>query len=236
MLLLHGGLRYDASDPVVPWYVIGNHDPDRATVGVVAADPGLARRIADVYRAAGVKDVAVLLLDRPFSLLPGPATIIHLAGGHAPAIAQALASSPLRSLLRLARERQVPIIAESAGAMALGVYALGCPDDDPEGSGRCNGLAWLEHTVIEAHFEQPARLRRLQSVLRRGDATLGLGIESGTALALTQGHGPLALGQGAVHLLRCTLEGLESTAVRAGQRLSLPLGTWKSGAALLPLP
>lgn len=87
-----------------------------------------------------------------------------------------------------------------------------------------DGLGLLRHAIVDQHFSQRSRMRRLATAIERHPDRLGIGIDEGTGL-LIEPRGAKVMGMGTVHLVRYPdrhrtasekgAEGLEPTDVLA---------------------
>lgn len=191
---MHGG-AFDATDPTLEVIVDGLTPAARVLVLTPdAASDGAT--IADAYAARGFS-CRTSHLDEADGLLDAvqAADAVHLGGGSAPAIAEALRRTALERALR-----RIPLlIVESGSAMALGAWALTCPDT---GGRATPGLGWLSDWVIDAHFDAQRQVR-LHAVLGEQPALRGLGLAERTAWLMTGKHVERGqrIGHGQVHVL-----------------------------------
>jgi cyanophycinase len=64
-----------------------------------------------------------------------------------------------------------------------------------------DGLGLLRHAIVDQHFSQRSRMRRLATAIERHPDRLGIGIDEGTGL-LIEPRGAKVMGMGTVHLVR----------------------------------
>src|SRR5262249_30681249 len=83
------------------------------------------------------------------------------------------------------------------------------------------GLGLLPGVVVDTHFAQRGRLPRLQGVVAKHPACMGLGIDEGTAVVVT-GHSLSVLGAANVRLCRAAPDGRgEAQVLPAGSQADL---------------
>ena len=201
--MLHGGLR-SADDPVIAGVLAGVAGRLRSALIVVVdrrVEAELERLTAAYASLAITCTVATIsrhaaLIDAHFVGALSAFDVVHLAGGSAPRIAEVLRATPLERALRNCR----CVVAESGAAMALGAWALGCPDSvDPPAP----GLGWLAGYVVDAHFNQSGRTTRLEELLALNPTLVGVGIDEATALLVDGVDNPpgRTIGAGSVRVL-----------------------------------
>lgn len=110
------------------------------------------------------------------------AGMVYLGGGVTRTLTATVQNTPAETALRQAAANGVVIAAIGGAAAAFGV----------------NGLGWITGTVVDAPFDDE-RLRRLMSL---PDADTGIGIPSGTALAIRAGGTTEIVGAGQIAVFR----------------------------------
>jgi cyanophycinase len=159
----------------------------------------------------------------------GRARLVFITGGDQRRLVARVGGTRVGAALGQALAANGACIAgTSAGAAALSASMLApeAGDDGPHNDGELSpGLGLAPGLVIDQHFTQRQRLRRLLQAVAEQPQLLGVGIDEDTALHLAPGHGLEVVGQGAVTLVDgegvapgAAVDALHLHRLRAGQR------------------
>jgi cyanophycinase len=134
---------------------------------------------------------------------------IFMTGGDQSRLMGCLFGSPaFEAIHQTFHENGCCIAGTSAGAAVMSRYmlahgpALAVPEKDAVSMDV--GLGLVPRAIIDQHFWQRHRLRRLLSVLAQRPDMLGVGIDEDTALLIEPGQAIEVLGQGAVTVIDCS--------------------------------
>jgi cyanophycinase len=134
---------------------------------------------------------------------------IFMTGGDQSRLMSCLWGSPAFEAIHHAfHEHGCCVAGTSAGAAVMSRYMLAhgpaveVPEKDAVSMDL--GLGLVPRAVIDQHFWQRRRLRRLLSVLAQRPEMLGVGIDEDTALLIEPGQAIEVLGQGAVTVIDCS--------------------------------
>jgi len=177
---------------------------------------GYADEVWEIYRALftsmGVKHVKHLCMDHRDESPEDPrlgvladATAVFFTGGDQLRITTRLGGTPLSERIEEIYRQGGIIAGTSAGATALGEMMLvGSPVE-----GICKlrdvrmtpGLGLANNMIIDQHFSERGRIRRLLAAVAENPRMLGIGVDEDTAVVI-EGDGTFhALGSGAVYVV-----------------------------------
>src|SRR5215475_627354 len=177
---------------------------------------GYADEVWEIYRtlftSMGVKSVKHLCMDHRDESPKDPrldvladATAVFFTGGDQLRITTRLGGTPLSERIEEIYRQGGIIAGTSAGATALGEMMLvGSPVE-----GVCKlrdvkmtpGLGLAENMIIDQHFSERGRIRRLLAAVAENPRMLGIGVDEDTAVVI-EGDGTFhALGSGAVYVV-----------------------------------
>jgi cyanophycinase len=129
------------------------------------------------------------------------ATGVFFTGGNQLRITRLLGGTRLDTALHARREEGLVLAGTSAGAaMMSSVMIVGSAPTMTLRAGMVelgSGLGFLPGVLIDQHFEQRGRLRRLLAAIAQHPHELGLGIDENTA-AVVEGHALEVFGAGSV--------------------------------------
>jgi len=146
-----------------------------------------------VFTRLGVKDIDVLNIDSrddanndSVALRISGASGIFFTGGDQLRITSILGGTKTFRVLRDMYKKEIPIIGTSAGASAMSSTMI-VDGNSNSAARKCTlgmspGLGFLEHVIIDQHFEQRGRLGRLLVGVAQNPSILGIGIDEDTAI------------------------------------------------------
>ena len=166
-----------------------------------------ALRGVEHFWRLGARSVGLMVLERSHAEDPNNvdivrrADLLYLSGGKTARLLEALEGSPLWRGLLLAREAGAWLVGSSAGAMALGDWALVHRPEDGHGTPTLwtPGLGMIQGYAVVPHFDRWEESRRLAAEISR--ACTVFGIDEDTAVLLDDGRASVA-GAGSARLLR----------------------------------
>jgi cyanophycinase len=177
---------------------------------------GYADEVWEIYRnlftSMGVKRVEHLCLDNRGESSDAPrldiladATAVFFTGGDQLRITTRLGGTALSERIEEIYRRGGIIAGTSAGATALGEMMLvGSP---VEGICRLRdiriapGLGLAKNMIIDQHFSERGRIRRLLGAVAENPRMLGIGVDEDTAVVVESDGSFHALGSGAVYVV-----------------------------------
>src|SRR5262247_3057420 len=177
---------------------------------------GYGDEVWEIYQALftsmGVKRVKHLCMDHRDESLEDPrlevladATAVFFTGGDQLRITTRLGGTPLSERIEEIYRQGGIIAGTSAGATALGEMMLvGSPVE-----GICKlrdvmmtpGLGLVKNMIIDQHFSERGRIRRLLGAVAENPRMLGVGIDEDTAVVMESDGRFYALGSGAVYVV-----------------------------------
>jgi len=166
-----------------------------------------ALRGVEHFWRLGARSVGLMVLERAHAEDPENvevirrADLLYISGGKTARLLAALEGSPLWRGFLLAREAGAWLVGSSAGAMALGDWALVHRAEDGHGTPTLwmPGLGMLQGYAVVPHFDRWAEAEDLVASI--GDACAVFGIDEDTAVLLVDGTARVA-GKGSVRLFR----------------------------------
>jgi cyanophycinase-like exopeptidase len=188
--LVGSGLRDGTARDEIDAAILGWGIPGRPSVGVVMAGADAEESLAALEGWAELGGPTGYTVDLPAArdawlsenaALLSEAGLVYLADGpSALALVGILAGTPALEALRYAFVHGAPIVAVGAASEALGAWVA-----DPSRPGAAEpGLAWLPHAIVDSSFSGAESAGRLRPLLARHVDCLGVGIPTGSALAL----------------------------------------------------
>jgi len=176
-------------------------DPNVVILPTAAAgeDPqDWALRGVEHFWRLGARSVGLMVLEREHAHDPDNvdivrhADLLYISGGKTARLLEALEGSPLWEGLLLAREAGAWLVGSSAGAMALGDWALVHRSEDGHGTPTLwmPGLGMLQGYAVVPHFDRWAEADGL--VAQIVGACRVFGIDEDTAVLLEEGRARVA--------------------------------------------
>lgn len=136
--------------------------------------------------------------DLRFAELLRRATAVWISGGDQTRLADRYLGTMVEEEIKNLLRRGGIVGGTSAGsAIATRVMISGGRDT----AQLRDGLGLLRHAIVDQHFSQRSRMRRLATAIERHPDRLGIGIDEGTGL-LIEPRGAKVMGKGTVHLVR----------------------------------
>jgi cyanophycinase len=188
-----------------------------------AEDPeSWALRGVEHFVRLGARSVGLMVLAREHAEDPEnvrvieQADLLYISGGKTARLLGALEGSPLWRGFLLARQAGAWLVGSSAGAMALGDWALVHRPEDGDGTPTLwmPGLGMLQGYAVVPHFDRWTEARGLVEAL--GGACDVFGIDEDTALLLDEGRARVA-GRGSARIIGAQSENVYGS----GERFSL---------------
>jgi cyanophycinase len=181
-----------------------------------------ALRGVEHFVRLGARSVALMVLAREHAEDPENvrvierADLLYISGGKTARLLDALEGSPLWRGFLLARQAGAWLVGSSAGAMALGDWALVHRPEDGHGTPTqwMPGLGMLQGYAVVPHYDRWTEGPDLVEQIRAGCTVFG--IDEDTAILLDEGHGHVA-GRGSARLF----EGNGERAYASGERFTL---------------
>lgn len=166
-----------------------------------------ASRGVEHFWRLGAHSVALMVLERAHAEDPEnvrvveTADLLYISGGKTALLLEALEASPLWHGFLHARRAGAWLVGSSAGAMALGDWALVHRPEDGDGTPTqwMPGLGMLQGIAVVPHFDAWPEAEALVGAI--ADACEVFGIDEDTAVLLDEGHGRV-LGRGGARLFR----------------------------------
>ncbi|HVF43869.1 MAG TPA: cyanophycinase [Pyrinomonadaceae bacterium] len=187
----------------------------RARVCIISVASEAPEEVAGVYEGTfkrlGVRDVRALDVKGradanadPASAAVREATGVFFTGGNQLRITRLLGGTRLDTTLHRRHEEGLVLAGTSAGAaMMSSVMIVGSAPRMTLRAGMVelgSGLGFLPGVLIDQHFEQRGRLRRLLAAIAQHPHELGVGIDENTA-AVVDGHTLEVKGRGSVTIV-----------------------------------
>jgi cyanophycinase len=209
-LLLGGDISGEKAGLVAERFVAQSGGGSARIVVLAAgyADRAAAQADVDAYAAAFQSSVAApverFVLDGAADQAAIQAAVSNASGVFltAPDQSRVLtalqAAGPLVASIRSAWQRGATLLADNAAAASLGELMTADPtpgrdieeasiiDFRPDGVYLRSGLAWIDGLAVEPRMVADRHWGRLYNLLYRDSSLLGLGIDAGTAVEITQ--------------------------------------------------
>lgn len=181
-----------------------------------------ALRGVEHFVRLGARSVALMVLAREHAEDPENvrlierADLLYISGGKTARLLDALEGSPLWRGFLLARQAGAWLVGSSAGAMALGDWALVHRPEDGHGTPTqwTPGLGMLQGYAVVPHYDRWVEGPGLVEQIRA--ACTVFGIDEDTAILLDEGRARVA-GRGSARLF----EGTGEHAYASGERFTL---------------
>jgi cyanophycinase len=188
-------------------------DIDREILGTIGPAPNVvilptaaagedpqdwALRGADHFWRLGARSVGLMVLERAHAEdrenvdIIQRADLLYISGGKTARLLDALEGSALWRGFLLARNNGAWLLGSSAGAMALGDWALVHRPEDGHGTPTLwmPGLGMLQGFAVVPHFDRWEEAHRLVDEIK--DACAVFGIDEDTAVLLNEGSARVA--------------------------------------------
>jgi cyanophycinase len=164
-----------------------------------------ALRGVEHFWKLGARSVGLMVLERAHAEDPDNvrvierADLLYISGGKTARLLEALEGSPLWGGFLLARRAGAWLVGSSAGAMALGDWALVHRPEDGHGTPTLwmPGLGMLQGYAVVPHYDRWREATRLTEEIVGACGVFG--IDEDTAVLLDEGRGRV-LGKGGVRL------------------------------------
>jgi cyanophycinase len=207
--------------------ILASIGPDPTVVILPTAAAGenhedWALRGVSHFWSLGARSVALMVLERAHAEDPDNvevirrADLLYISGGKTQRLLDALEGSPLWRGFLLAREAGAWLVGSSAGAMALGDWALVHRPEDGDGTPTqwMPGLGMLQGRAVVPHFDRWTQAEALTTQIVGACSVFG--IDEDTAVLLEGSHGRVA-GGGSVRVI----EEQRRATYQAGDRFEL---------------
>lgn len=166
-----------------------------------------ALRGVEHFWRLGARSVGLMVLERTHAHDPDNvdivrrADLLYISGGKTARLLESLEGSPLWQGFLLAREAGAWLVGASAGAMALGDWALVHRPEDGDGTPTLwtPGLGMLQGYAVVPHFDVWPQARALVDAIAGACAVFG--VDEDTAVLLDGGRAHVA-GRGRAALFR----------------------------------
>jgi cyanophycinase len=213
-LIAIGGAEDREDTKIILSYIAERIGSGKLVISTLAS--GYAEEVWEIYRtlftSMGVKRVKHLCMDHREESLEDPrldvladATAVFFTGGDQLRITTRLGGTALSERIEEVYLRGGIIAGTSAGATAIGEMMLvGSPSE-----GICKlrdirmtpGLGLAENMIIDQHFSERGRIRRLLGAVAENPRMLGIGVDEDTAVVVESDGTLHALGSGAVYVV-----------------------------------
>lgn len=214
-LVIIGGSEDKQETKIILRAVADRIGSGRLVISTLASQYG--EELWEVYRrifaAFGISEIRHLGIgyrddsasDPRLDLLAGT-TALFFTGGDQLRITTRLGGSPLAERIEEIHRRGGLIAGTSAGASALGEMMLvGTPGDGIYKVGDAfqmvPGLGLAKDMIIDQHFSERGRIRRLLGAVAQNPRMLGVGIDEDTAIILEGAEYFEVIGSGAVYVV-----------------------------------
>jgi cyanophycinase len=165
-----------------------------------------------VFQSMGVKNIAHLTIERPdedaevasLALIKG-ARAIFFTGGDQLKITTKLGGTRLSEQIEQIFLQGGIIAGTSAGAAAMSEMMLISGGNDKMHTVRdafqmVPGLGFIKNVIIDQHFSERGRIRRLLGAVAQNARLIGIGIDEDTAIVVDRDESFLVIGSGAVYV------------------------------------
>jgi cyanophycinase len=213
-LIAIGGAEDREDTMIILSYIAERIGSGKLVISTLAS--GYADEVWEIYRtlfsSMGVKSVKHLCMDHRDELLTDPrleiladATAVFFTGGDQLRITTRLGGTALSERIEQIYRQGGIIAGTSAGATALGEMMLvGSPVE-----GICKlrdirmtpGLGLVKNVIIDQHFSERGRIRRLLGAVAENPRMLGIGVDEDTAVVVESDGAFHAIGSGAVYVV-----------------------------------
>lgn len=214
LVIIGGAEERDGKSEVLREFVRLAGGP-RARVRIISVASDAPEEVASGYiktfKRLGVRDVRALDIAgradadaEPASEAVREATAVFFTGGNQLRITSMIGGTRLDATLHRCHEEGLLVAGTSAGAaMMSSVMIVGSAPQMTLRAGMVElgpGLGFLPGVLIDQHFEQRGRLRRLLAAIAQHPHELGVGIDENTA-AVVEGHTLEVSGGGSVTII-----------------------------------
>ena len=213
-LIAIGGAEDREDTKIILNYIAERIGSGKLVISTLAS--GYADEVWDIYRnlftSMGVKSVKHLCMDHRDESSEDPrlevladATAVFFTGGDQLRITTRLGGTALSERIEEIYRHGGIIAGTSAGATAIGEMMLvGSPAE-----GICKlrdvrltpGLGLVENMIIDQHFSERGRIRRLLGAIAQNPRMLGIGVDEDTAVVVESDGTFHAVGSGAVYVV-----------------------------------
>ena len=213
-LIAIGGAEDREDTKIILNYIAERIGSGKLVISTLAS--GYADEVWDIYRnlftSMGVKSVKHLCMDHrdespedPRLEVLADATAVFFTGGDQLRITTRLGGTALSERIEEIYRHGGIIAGTSAGATAIGEMMLvGNPAE-----GICKlrdvrltpGLGLVENMIIDQHFSERGRIRRLLGAIAQNPRMLGIGVDEDTAVVVESDGTFHAVGSGAVYVV-----------------------------------
>jgi cyanophycinase len=187
-------------------------------------DDSIGDAAVELWKKTGARDVFKLKLDdmdRARTALDR-ATLIWMPGGFQGLLMKTLTGTPIPDVIRRRFAEGATIGGASAGAAAMSATMIAdesTPEGETTGGPRTmEGLALWPAAIVSPHFTERRRSGPLVAILRNHPGLIGVGIDEGTAIFVSNGHLEVA-GHGTITILGSP--NARVRALKSGERLTL---------------
>jgi cyanophycinase len=127
-------------------------------------------------------------------------SLIFFTGGDQKRLLDILEKLNLIDEIKRRNKNGVVIAGTSAGASILGEHMLYYSEKE-ERILYCKGINLVSNSIIDQHFSQRGRIKRLQDAVKRFDSVIGYGIDEDTAIGFQGGKEIFEIGSGRIKIL-----------------------------------
>ncbi|PRY03387.1 cyanophycinase [Pontibacter ummariensis] len=186
-------------------------DPFVVIVPIASAVPDkMVKEYADVFKGLGIKNIGVISaserdeLDKPeFFEMVDKAHGIMFTGGDQLQLTAIMGGTQLLERMKVRYTKEDILIAgSSAGAAALStpmIYKGKTQGGFIKGDVRVTtGLEFLKNIAIDTHFISRGRIVRMAQAIATNPGCIGIGLESDTAMLVTEGRVAEVVGSGLI--------------------------------------
>jgi len=165
-----------------------------------------------IFRGFGVSELAHLTVDQrdeqselSYNEILAGAQAIFFTGGDQLKITTKLGGSRLIEQIKEMYQRGAIIAGTSAGAVAMGEMMLFSSVNSHlykvrDAFQMVPGLGLLKNAIIDQHFSERGRIRRLLGAVSQNPRMVGIGIDEDTAIIVEKGERFQVIGSGAVYV------------------------------------
>jgi cyanophycinase len=183
----------------------------------------------DLWKKTGAREVLKLKLDdmgRARTVLDR-ATLIWMPGGFQGLLMTTLAGTPIPDVIRRRFAEGATIGGASAGAAAMSATMIAdesTPEGESAGGPRTiEGLGLWPAAIVSPHFTERRRSGPLLAIVRDHPGLIGVGIDEGTAIFVSNARLEVA-GRGTITILESGTAPVR--ALKSGGRLALSADGW----------
>jgi cyanophycinase len=188
----------------------------------------------EMWKQLGVREIVKVSLADPAAALAvlQKATLIWMPGGFQGLLMKTLAGTPIPDEIRKRLTEGATIGGASAGAAAMSSTMI-ADETTPEGVGIAGattdvGLGLWPEAIVSPHFSERRRLNPLLAILRDHPGLLGVGIDEGTAVIVSDGELEV-MGRGTVVIVTARRAASGRASSDSTTPTQSPVRTLKSG-------